>query len=419
MNELPHSKFRPWIIWFSAGLFTMYQFAMQGSPGVMIQYLTCDFSIDIAQVGLITSFFFYSYILMQIPAGTLVDSYGPKAMLITGSILAGVFCIIFSSCNSLWVAKLSRLLMGLVCAPGIVSIFCLASRWFDKRRFAMIVGFTETLTMIGAALATVLLSYTVKHIGWRHAVLLCGAAGFTIALLIIFAVKDYPSNQKELFNKPKKYNLKKELLGLKIIMKKGQVWIAGIYSGLVFCTFPAFFAMWAIPFFIDKYHFKQADVVPLVAMGFLGGGVGGPFLGWLSGKIHKRKIIMIFGSFIAMLFAVAVIFLDLHPFAMSALTFGLGFSCSSYILSFAIVEEKVSPDIKGKAMGFTNMLSLLFGAPLVQPIIGLSLKDMIDPLDIPIIIFKWVLIPLPIALILAFILSFFISEDQPKSKNLH
>lgn len=412
MPDTQTSKVRPWLVWGSAGLFTMFQFMMQGSPSVMIPDLIASFGIDTTQVGFLTTYFFYTYIFMQIPSGALVDIFGPKVILLIGCISAATACIIFSKCTELWMAKSTRLFMGLMCAPGIVSTLTLASRWFDRRRFALVVGFTETLCMVGAACGMIILAYFVHHFGWRTGILLCGFVGYFVALLILIFVRNFPPEHANQKISLKNVRFKEEIMGLWIVLKEFQAWLAGIFSGLSFAIISAYLALWSVPFLMNRFHISTTAAASITSVGFIGAGIGGPTIGWLSDKIKRRKAPMVVGSFISLGLILIIIYLQPSRPLTYLLTFLLGFCISSYVLAFAIVSELFPTRVKGKAMGFTNTLTLLIGAPLLQPLIGSYLKHNIEPESITITEFDQAFIFLPCALALAFILSFFIKETH-------
>lgn len=347
---------------------------------------------------------------MQVPAGILVDIFGPRILLAIGSLFAGIACITFSSCKYLWIAKSSRLLMGLVCSPGIVSVFYLVSKWFEANRFAFFVGLTETIGFAGTAIGTILLSATVLNYGWRIAILLCGFAGIAIFLIILFVIRNKPNDNSLISNNLKKIDFKEELTNLQLIASNKQVWINGLYTGLAFSVIPAFFCLWGIPFYMDKYYLTSVQSASSIAIGLLGAGIGGPFLGWLSDYIQRRKIIMIVGSFCAAICGWIILYMTPSLHMMFLLNFILGFSVSGYVLAFAVIKEILPENAKGKAMGFANMLCLLVGAPILQPIIA----HLIHGKALDTLTFKIALTPLPIALSLSLILSFFIKETYCK-----
>ena len=67
-----------WLVWLSAALFVSYQFLLQASTSAMIPGLMHSFRLSVSDVGVLSASFFYPYVLLQIPAGLLVDRLGVR-----------------------------------------------------------------------------------------------------------------------------------------------------------------------------------------------------------------------------------------------------------------------------------------------------------------------------------------------------
>src|SRR6478735_10646005 len=71
-----------WTVWLVAATFYLAAFYLRSSPAVMTTELMRDFGIRASQLGQFSAFYFYAYILMQIPTGILVDTWGARRLLI-------------------------------------------------------------------------------------------------------------------------------------------------------------------------------------------------------------------------------------------------------------------------------------------------------------------------------------------------
>ena len=92
-SYLPSKKymiFMAWIICLVVTLDYSYDFFIRAAPGVMAESLKDTFNIDSAQIGWLSSAYFISYTIMQIPAGIILDKYNRK-FIIAG---ATVLCVI-------------------------------------------------------------------------------------------------------------------------------------------------------------------------------------------------------------------------------------------------------------------------------------------------------------------------------------
>ncbi|MBV9745019.1 MAG: hypothetical protein JO099_14745, partial [Acidobacteriia bacterium] len=65
-----------WSIWGIAALFYLTGFYQRVSPAVMTTELMRDFHIGAKGLGNLSGFYFYFYVVIQIPVGLLIDSWG-------------------------------------------------------------------------------------------------------------------------------------------------------------------------------------------------------------------------------------------------------------------------------------------------------------------------------------------------------
>ena len=111
------------------------------------------------------------------------------------------------------------------------------------------------------------------------------------------------------------------------------------------------------------------------AMIFIGTAVGAPTWGWLSDRYGGRRPIMAIGTIMSLISMLLFLYLSHVSLAwMYVLFLTLGFGCAVYVLPFAIVSRIMPLPVKGTAMGFINMLCIVIGAPLLQPISGWLLE---------------------------------------------
>src|SRR5437016_2645990 len=185
-----------WSVWGVAATFYLAGFYLRTSPAVMTTELMRDFGIAASQLGQFSAIYFYAYILMQIPTGVLVDSWGARRLLIGGSLGATAGTLLFGLTESYALASAGRALVGASTAVAWVVTLKLATHWFPKSRFAMMSGLGLMMGNIGALVAQVPLRLLVEHYGWRAV-----AVGSAVCVLAIGAaawalVADDPSHNR-------------------------------------------------------------------------------------------------------------------------------------------------------------------------------------------------------------------------------
>ena len=402
---------KAFFIWGLAASFVLYQFLLQATPSVMLPCLEKSLHINLVQTGFLSSSFFYTYLFMQIPSGLLIDRLGTKRFLPLCVATCGIACLFFGHAHNLALAESMRLLMGVVTAPAVCASLYLGAHWFPARFFALIAGLTEMLGMIGGALGAYFLSQCVDGpLGWRGTLYLCAGIGLSLAFLMWLFLEECPKTPKA--GCPEKLPMGQ---ALKILFTLPQAWYCGLYTGLMFAVIAAFASFWSVSFIEDVYHVGVIPAGATSAWIFIGAALGAPLFGLGSDKQKKRRPAMWMGSLMSLFFMSLILWLPPHSLLLlKGLFFCLGFSCSSYVLSFAVMKESVQASIQSTAMGYTNMMCIALGAPLLQPLIAeiLTTTSGNPHMHYTQIDYQYALLILPIVLAIAGVLVFFIKETH-------
>ncbi|MBI3211984.1 MAG: MFS transporter [Simkania negevensis] len=387
----------PFFIWGIASLLSLFSFLFQGYPSIIISNLIQEYQIDLVQIGLLTASYHFTYLFFQVPAGLLLDHFGPKKVLCIGSSICIFTIIFFALSHLLWQGQLSRIMMGAAASPTFLSALCLASRHFAPALFTLFVALTEFVTISGEVVGKGILSKSVLLLGWRSTTLLLASIIFLLTAFAFFIIRDYPKGQEI----PKKAMKAKDALAvmkknLFEVCKKKQIWLSGVYAGLTFSIFLAFAGLWAVPYFMTKHQLKLDAAGKMGATFFMGACIGTLVLAFFATKIKKHRPFMSLGSLLSLLLLLALLYLpSLSILLTFVLAFALGFFCCSYAFSYALVGKEVPSEMKGIALGVTNMLCLS---------VGLLLQTLTAE------IYEIAFLPFPILLLLAFLIIFWIKE---------
>lgn len=359
-------KYYPWIIFLLSSSFFFYKYLLQVSPSVMTQELMRAFDLSGMQLGNLAAFYFYTYLIMQLPAGLLIDRFSPKRLMTIAITVCALGGLIFAEAKYLGMAEFGRLLIGLGGAAAVIGTTKFISLWFPANKFALISGLMMTLGMLGAVCAQAPLSLLMNHFGWRGSSLVLAIIGFCIAVAFFIiardkAVTDEPLNQHH--NKPK------VLHGLADIMKNRHSWTISIYSGLAFAPISAFGGLWGVPYLMQVYHLDKTIIASLTSLIFIGFAIGSPIAGWLSDYIQRRKIIMGFGTFMSLIAICLVLYLPMSEVLLGVMLFSMGFFTGFFFVSFAHMREMNNPLLSATSIGFINMFNAMCGA-FSEPLIG-------------------------------------------------
>jgi len=127
--------------------------------------------------------------------GYLIDRYGPKPLMFTAALLAGVGYILFSFVHSyttfliVYLGVISVAFTGgFVHAPAVV-----ANNWFIRLR-ARAMTVVSAAVPIGGALITPLLAVVVRAFGWRWAAFLAGVLFLAAGLPLCLGIRRSPES---------------------------------------------------------------------------------------------------------------------------------------------------------------------------------------------------------------------------------
>ena len=355
-----------------AALFALFMVFLQTSMSVMIDPLKESFSLDSFGIGLLSASFYYTYSILQVPIGTLVDKYGARKILLTSIFGTCISCICFSFSTTLLTATLCRILMGISCASAITCTFFIGAVWFPNKYFPLVVGLSETMAVLGGAFSTKILAPSVEYFGWRVTFRFCFAFGVLLLIAALVFVKDRRKNLIHNQHAARKINI---LRNLAIVLKNKNAWICGIYSGFLFAPLSVIGYLWGVPFIMTGYGFSLSKAATAIALIFIGTAVGNPIIALVTEKFSIRKQMMIICAALEFLMISFLIYFPILPdIALYILIFFIGFICTSYIIPFSIVREKLPDYVCATAMAFVNVLCGCIGALLFQPLTGLLLS---------------------------------------------
>lgn len=405
-----------WLVWGIAAAYFFSDYLARVSPGVMSRELQLSFGVSATELGLLTSFFYYPYILMQLPVGILVDRYSIKHLLAAMALLTAAGCIAFGMADSIYMAGFGRVLIGFSAAFAFVSALRLAASWFPPSRLGLLAGLTQAVGMWGAAFGDAPVSFIMEQVGWRYTMLLMSLLFIMLACLILRFVQNSPSSGGNAV--PMSENSKqaiKVLDSLKTVLTNRQTWFMAMYAGLTFAPTAVIAEFWG-PSYLQYGRGLSAHSAAFAnGLIFIGWGIGGPIAGWLSDRLGLRKPLL-YVSALSGCFILSALFFwpSLTEFQIYLLFFIYGLTNIGVVVAYAAATEINPRKTIGATIAFSNMGSILIGA-FLQPIFGRVLEASVGKAipDISVLTrfdFSMALSLLPCCSVLAFLSVFFMTE---------
>lgn len=383
--------------------------------------LQLAFSVSTAQLGLLSSFFYYPYLAMQIPVGLMVDRYSIRFLLTIMALLTAIGCVVFGLSTSLWGGSIGRMLIGFSAAFAFVSALRLAAVWFPPAKLGLLAGLTQALGMWGAAVGEAPVSFLVEQVGWRHSMMIMALVFSLLAVLIYSFVQDRPACNQ--FREKKSLKPKTSVAqSLSIILSNSQTWYVALYVGLLFAPVAILAEFWGPSYLEYARGLSPHSAAFADGLIFIGWGCGGPLAGYFSDKLGLRRPFMILSALSGFVLLLAILFLTkLSLWQLDSLFFLFGLTNSGLAVAYALATEINCRRVVGVSIAFANMSSVIIGA-LLQPVFGKALEwtvghPVTDIATLKPEHFQHAVLLLPACSLLALLVTFFVKETHCHAKD--
>jgi sugar phosphate permease len=369
-----------WIIFWILAFAYILVYFHRLSPAVVAVDMMRDLQTGGALLGLLGSAYFYPYAIMQLPAGLLSDSWGPRRTITLFFIIAFVGSLLLGLAPSLFWAVVGRALVGLGVSMLFVPTMKVLAEWFRVREFATMTGILMAMGGLGVLTAASPLAWLSTLIGWRFSFVAVGIFTLLLAILVWLFVRDrpadlgWPSPSEPLGPNPPSIGL---LEGMKKVLTYPRFWPVAIWFFFDCAIFFSFGGLWGGPYLMQVYGLTKAQAGQILSMMAIGMIVGSPLVSFLSNRIFRgRKPVLVLSSFIVLcLTALLAFHTEGLPVAVLYLIcLGLGiFSSAIVVVGFTTTKELFPVQIAGTSTGLVNLFPFAGGA-LFQPFLGYLLE---------------------------------------------
>lgn len=417
-------KYYPLVIIVLCSSLIFYKYILKVSPGIMASDLMRQFRATGTQLGNLAATFFYTFTIVQLFSGVLLDKLGTRFIAGFSTLIAALGAYVFSKADSLLLASVARGMMGFGVAFSTITYFKLSAAWFRIDQLAFVGGLLVTAVMTGAIFGQAPLAWMIDHTNWRFVFLLCSILGFFLAVLFLLFVRERPKSLQNSVSQKNHVVLKKAgWREIKIALKSKQNWLLTLYSGLAFSPLSVLGGLWGNPFLQEAYHLSRSEAAGFTSLLFIGLGLGGPLLGLLSDKLNNRVGVMKFFILVCLFSLLGAIYLSaLSALDLGILLFTFGFSTGAFMLSFTIGTQMNPIVLAGTTVALINTGDSVFESltdPMLGKILDLSLSwsGQSGLRNFSVHDYHLAFILLILYLVAAFVVLFLIKEPHEADKN--
>ncbi|WP_174243287.1 MFS transporter, partial [Beijerinckia sp. L45] len=240
---------------FAFGYFVSYVF--RGLNIGFAPFITHDLGLSAADLGLLTSLYFLGFAAAQIPAGVLLDWYGPRRVNAGLLLLAAAGIAVFGAAPNLGTMMLGRLMIGVGVSTCLGGAFKALALHFPARRLPLLNGLTMAIGGLGGVVVGSPLAWLLTQTGWRE---ICfGLAAVTVGVAAVQWVGVPESNS------PPQGGLRNQFAGTWQILSSAPFWKTACFSTTTQGVFYAAQSLWVGAYLRDVSALPTAEAAALVS----------------------------------------------------------------------------------------------------------------------------------------------------------
>lgn len=361
------------LTWALTTMFYAFQILLRILPAIMMDRIMEKFHMNIAQYGLLSSFYYIGYAGAQIPVGLLLDKFHPRYVISFCLLLCAVGLSLFVIYDVVIYAYLGRLIIGIGSVAGILGVVKAIDDYYPNK-YSLMLGFSVLVGVGGALLGSYFADSLTSHL-WMD--FLGYMAIFSACLAVLILIFYTHSHSED--NQVQKTSIWESL---RLCLQDKRLWIIGLMGGFMVGPLEGFADVWGVKFFHQVHNLTNDQAAFASVLIFLGLGVGGPIMGYLSKYIvNYSKFIASCGILIFILFAVILLTSNLNYLVLYILCLFIGIFSAYQILIFEIASKVAPLHLVGVATSLINMLIMVFGA-FFHSIIGYIIQNHFTPINI-------------------------------------
>ena len=319
---------------------------------VLTPALATEIGADATDLSLASGTWFVVFALMQFAIGVWLDRYGPRRtasfMLALGAAGGAFF---FASATAPWMVVVAMGLIGLGCAPILMSSVFIFAHRFSPARLAVLTSWLMALGMMGNVVGATPLAAAADLLGWRQ--VLAGFGGFTFAVATaIFIFLEDPPTEKHA-------SATAGFSGYLELLRLRDLWPIFPLSAVTTAAAVGIRGLWAGPYLIDVYGAQALQIGQVTLFMALAMAAGSFLYGPLDTLLGTRKWIVVTGNTIAVValaWFAAIPVLPLGAVVFLLVTIGL---CSGgYGILLAHSRAFFPPHLTGRGVTLLNFFSI-------------------------------------------------------------
>lgn len=377
---IPH---RRWLIAFLLGFGVLVNYFDRVNLSVARQGLERDFGVNNVLFGYLLSAYNWTYAVLQLPTGVLLDRFGVQTIGRISAIIWSLACFAGAFSPGVKTFFASRLLLGIGEAPTFPANSKATGMWFPRQERSLATAIFDSAAKLSTAIGTPLIGIMLIHYGWRFSFAMTGVASFVyfIAFLVLYR---NPDGDRRLSEREREYLRQNDAVsdkrsknhgaGLLYLLKKRKVWgLALGFAAYNYCFY--LLLTWLPSYFTGALHLELQSSVLYTSIPWLFAtatdlAVGG----WLVDSLIRRgfddnrvRQTILIGGMVMGLGLIGTIFTRTPMAAVWWISLSIGGLAASAPVAWSAPSLIAPHDSVGKLGGIMNFANQI--AALAAPIV--------------------------------------------------
>jgi len=360
-------------------LSTLFCFSMfyRLTNAVIAPDLIREFDLNAERLGMLSSAFFYTFALFQIPMGVLLDRIGPRKVITFFALVGAAGAFVFALAGGFYVALVGRGLLGIGMAAALMGSFKVFVNKYPPKRFSTLSGVIISIGTLGPILATSPLVYLNSTIGWRLTFVYCGIVTVALALLIFWVLGegDQEGQGGAMVTAPPQQKTG-IIKSARLVLGSLSFWQISAMSFFRSGTFMALQGIWLGPYLMNIKGFAPLTAGNVLMMLALGAAIGAPVAGYLAERVFSstKSVIVLGVSLYVLVFIPLTGVVRIDSAGAYAVIFLLqGFFTSFGILVYTHVKELFPLSMSGTVIAAVNFF-VMAGVAVFMQVIGVIIS---------------------------------------------
>ncbi|MGO4714376.1 MFS transporter [Bradyrhizobium sp. 2TAF24] len=257
-------------------------FLQRVCPQTISDELARDFGIGADGLGVIASSYFIGYMLMQFPAGVLVDTFGVKKLVVWSLAASSVGTLLFAASTSVPFAFVSR--FAIACGDALIftALIKLVAQQFRERQFGLMSGLSQLSGYAGGALAATPLAVAVASAGWRTSF---AVIGLLSCINLALAARVLPRQDGII----RPATLAAVLTSAIAELKRRESWGCLLTFSSHFITVTTISGVWGVPLLMDTLDLPRHSATSILLLFMTSCMIGSIGFGFIADRTRSLR----------------------------------------------------------------------------------------------------------------------------------